>query len=203
MCSAISASRPALPGYTTHSHPSPMPWYPPHLLLWRKVPWECSLWCPIMPNSFHTDTIFELALRQSGFRTSLCISSSFVLHFGTLSYPSICVFFLFLSCTLLIQVLSLSLQEMIIDKVNGQPVPRYLIYDIIKFNVSSPGHLRMCCLFFDLWLMRSSLIEMSDRISNQHAGNTVVYQQLPLPSSFSLLFSRGTCNFVVLAFSSW
>lgn len=30
-----------------------------------------------------------------------------------------------------------SLQEMIIDKVNGQPVPRYLIYDIIKFNVSS------------------------------------------------------------------
>ena len=27
-------------------------------------------------------------------------------------------------------------QEMIIDKVNGQPVPRYLIYDIIKFNVS-------------------------------------------------------------------
>lgn len=29
------------------------------------------------------------------------------------------------------------LQEMIIDKVNGQPVPRYLIYDIIKFNVSS------------------------------------------------------------------
>lgn len=32
--------------------------------------------------------------------------------------------------------LSLSLQEMIIDKVNGQPVPRYLIYDIIKFNVS-------------------------------------------------------------------
>lgn len=29
------------------------------------------------------------------------------------------------------------LQEMIVDKVNGQPVPRYLIYDIIKFNVSS------------------------------------------------------------------
>uniref|UniRef100_A0AAQ5XBS2 mRNA-capping enzyme n=1 Tax=Amphiprion ocellaris TaxID=80972 RepID=A0AAQ5XBS2_AMPOC len=25
--------------------------------------------------------------------------------------------------------------EMIIDKVNGQPVPRYLIYDIIKFNL--------------------------------------------------------------------
>lgn len=28
---------------------------------------------------------------------------------------------------------------MIIDKVNGQVVPRYLIYDIIKFNVSSFG----------------------------------------------------------------
>ncbi|TKS75491.1 mRNA-capping enzyme [Collichthys lucidus] len=27
--------------------------------------------------------------------------------------------------------------EMIIDKVNGQPVPRYLIYDIIKFNTHS------------------------------------------------------------------
>jgi len=26
---------------------------------------------------------------------------------------------------------------MIIDKVNGQVVPRYLIYDIIKFNVST------------------------------------------------------------------
>uniref|UniRef100_A0A672JXN1 mRNA-capping enzyme n=1 Tax=Sinocyclocheilus grahami TaxID=75366 RepID=A0A672JXN1_SINGR len=26
--------------------------------------------------------------------------------------------------------------EMIVDKVNGQPVPRYLIYDIIKFNVN-------------------------------------------------------------------
>jgi hypothetical protein len=26
---------------------------------------------------------------------------------------------------------------MIIDKVNGQAVPRYLIYDIIKFNVST------------------------------------------------------------------
>ena len=32
---------------------------------------------------------------------------------------------------------SFLLQEMIIDKVNGQPVPRYLIYDIIKFNVSN------------------------------------------------------------------
>ncbi|KAF3850071.1 hypothetical protein F7725_019790 [Dissostichus mawsoni] len=35
--------------------------------------------------------------------------------------------------------------EMIIDKVNGQPVPRYLIYDIIKFNVSNLGCLRISC----------------------------------------------------------
>lgn len=28
---------------------------------------------------------------------------------------------------------------MIVDKVNGQVVPRYLIYDIIKFNVSTSG----------------------------------------------------------------
>ncbi|XP_064144976.1 mRNA-capping enzyme isoform X3 [Loxodonta africana] len=30
-------------------------------------------------------------------------------------------------------------QEMIIDKVNGQAVPRYLIYDIIKFNAQPVG----------------------------------------------------------------
>ena len=30
-----------------------------------------------------------------------------------------------------------SFKEMIIDRVNGQAVPRYLIYDIIKFNVST------------------------------------------------------------------
>ncbi len=45
----------------------------------------------------------------------------------------------FFSLLLLTQLPSLSLQEMIIDKVNGQPVPRYLIYDIIKFNVSNPA----------------------------------------------------------------
>jgi hypothetical protein len=28
-------------------------------------------------------------------------------------------------------------KEMIVDRVNGQTVPRYLIYDIIKFNVST------------------------------------------------------------------
>uniref|UniRef100_A0A674E1N8 RNA guanylyltransferase and 5'-phosphatase n=1 Tax=Salmo trutta TaxID=8032 RepID=A0A674E1N8_SALTR len=38
--------------------------------------------------------------------------------------------------------------EMFIDKVNGQPVPHYLTYDIIQFNVSSavPGQPKMCCL---------------------------------------------------------
>ncbi|XP_034017911.1 mRNA-capping enzyme [Thalassophryne amazonica] len=40
--------------------------------------------------------------------------------------------------------------EMIIDKVNGQPVPRYLIYDIIKFNGQPVGHcdfgIRLLCI---------------------------------------------------------
>ncbi|CAL9691834.1 unnamed protein product [Knipowitschia caucasica] len=40
--------------------------------------------------------------------------------------------------------------EMIIDKVNGQPVPRYLIYDIIKFNGQPVGHcdfnIRLVCM---------------------------------------------------------
>ncbi|KAM6954379.1 mRNA-capping enzyme [Aplochiton taeniatus] len=40
--------------------------------------------------------------------------------------------------------------EMIIDKVNGQPVPRYLIYDIIKFNGQPVGqcdfNIRLVCM---------------------------------------------------------
>lgn len=40
--------------------------------------------------------------------------------------------------------------EMIIDKVNGQPVPRYLIYDIIKFNRQPVGqcdfNIRLVCI---------------------------------------------------------
>ncbi|XP_010881117.2 mRNA-capping enzyme isoform X1 [Esox lucius] len=40
--------------------------------------------------------------------------------------------------------------EMIIDKVNGQPVPRYLIYDIIKFNGQPVGQcdfkIRLLCI---------------------------------------------------------
>jgi len=44
------------------------------------------------------------------------------------TYESICAFLMVFICLL---------QEMIIDKVNGQPVPRYLIYDIIKFTVSA------------------------------------------------------------------
>ncbi|KAM9704186.1 mRNA-capping enzyme [Menidia menidia] len=40
--------------------------------------------------------------------------------------------------------------EMIIDKVNGQPVPRYLIYDIIKFNRQPVGqcdfNIRLLCI---------------------------------------------------------
>lgn len=59
---------------------------------------------------------------------------------------------------------SLSVQEMIIDKVDGQPVPRYLIYDIIKFNVSSLGCLRMCCLFVD----PSFLEKLPDQAARQN-----------------------------------
>uniref|UniRef100_A0A8C9TD69 mRNA-capping enzyme n=1 Tax=Scleropages formosus TaxID=113540 RepID=A0A8C9TD69_SCLFO len=40
--------------------------------------------------------------------------------------------------------------EMIVDKVNGQPVPRYLIYDIIKFNSQPVGqcdfNTRLLCI---------------------------------------------------------
>ncbi|XP_068199269.1 mRNA-capping enzyme [Antennarius striatus] len=40
--------------------------------------------------------------------------------------------------------------EMIIDKVDGQPVPRYLIYDIIKYNGQPVGHcdfnIRLFCI---------------------------------------------------------
>nr|XP_006626214.1 PREDICTED: mRNA-capping enzyme [Lepisosteus oculatus] len=40
--------------------------------------------------------------------------------------------------------------EMIIDKVNGQPVPRYLIYDIVKFNGQPVGqcdfNIRLLCI---------------------------------------------------------
>ncbi|MBN3301780.1 MCE1 enzyme, partial [Amia calva] len=40
--------------------------------------------------------------------------------------------------------------EMIIDKVNGQPVPRYLIYDIVKFNGQPVGqcdfNIRLLCM---------------------------------------------------------
>lgn len=59
---------------------------------------------------------------------------------------------------------------MIIDKVNGQPVPRYLIYDIIKFNVSSPSEAVSLC------------------------GPCVVNQQLLLPAPFNVLFTRGEFN---------
>lgn len=54
----------------------------------------------------------------------------------------------------------LSLQEMIVDKVNGQPVPRYLIYDIIKFNVSSttpPRRFKNVFFFLFLVLVHQQL----------------------------------------------
>ncbi|XP_006870726.1 PREDICTED: mRNA-capping enzyme-like [Chrysochloris asiatica] len=49
-----------------------------------------------------------------------------------------------------VQCLKSLLQEMIIDKVNGQAVPRYLIYDIIKFNAQPVGdcdfNIRLQCI---------------------------------------------------------
>ncbi len=49
----------------------------------------------------------------------------------------------------------LVLQEMIIDKVNGQPVPRYLIYDIIKFSVSAFSNNNKNTLLFALYLIKN------------------------------------------------
>lgn len=111
---------------TTHSHP------PPQLLEFLPVSLSehplrmFTPWCLITLHHIHTGTIFTRLISVSG------------------SFSSVC------PLPLLMRVLSLFLQEMIIDKVNGQPVPRYLIYDIIKFNVSSSGHLRISCPFFDL-----------------------------------------------------
>ena len=86
--------------------------------------------------------------------------------------PGVCLFasLLFSVPPPLTRLLSFSMQEMIIDKVNGQPVPRYLIYDIIKFNVSSRGRLRVSCLPLDpppppLKMCR---IQISDRINKRH-----------------------------------
>lgn len=61
----------------------------------------------------------------------------------------------------LTESLSYSLQEMIIDKVNGHPVPRYLIYDIIKFNVS----MRRYRLFLWFLLRKKCQVKMSGRIN--------------------------------------
>lgn len=64
------------------------------------------------------------------------------------------------------------MQEMIIDKVNGQPVPRYLIYDIIKFNVSS--------LSFWEWPVTAENVRgqgQTRRAQGKHAINAVLYLQ--------------------------
>lgn len=61
----------------------------------------------------------------------------------------------------LTRLLCLFPQEMIIDKVNGHPVPRYLIYDIIKFNVSSLAIFFICCLSFNLsFILKICLLKM-------------------------------------------
>ncbi|XP_051951188.1 mRNA-capping enzyme [Xyrauchen texanus] len=54
--------------------------------------------------------------------------------------------------------------EMIIDKVNGQPVPRYLIYDIIKFNGQPVGQCdfdrRLLCIVKEIISPRSEKIRL-------------------------------------------
>uniref|UniRef100_A0AAY4BAH4 mRNA-capping enzyme n=1 Tax=Denticeps clupeoides TaxID=299321 RepID=A0AAY4BAH4_9TELE len=54
--------------------------------------------------------------------------------------------------------------EMIIDKVNGQPVPRYLIYDIIKFSGKPVGqcdfNTRLLCIEKEIILPRQEKMKM-------------------------------------------
>ncbi|XP_066533828.1 mRNA-capping enzyme [Hoplias malabaricus] len=54
--------------------------------------------------------------------------------------------------------------EMIIDKVNGQPIPRYLIYDIIKINGQPVGQCdfsrRLLCIEKEIIFPRSEKIKM-------------------------------------------
>lgn len=58
---------------------------------------------------------------------------------------------------------------MIIDKVNGHPVPRYLIYDIIKFNVSSLWVIILERKYLMLWLLSCWPVASEDPL---HQGNT-------------------------------
>ena len=128
--------------YHTHTHtPHPPPQFPVILLIaagvplsehgspWERSPPLCHTSAP--PAWLHSKRNHSLHAKDSPFIFSEHLHS--IVYF----YLNNCVFFFLF--TLLTHLLSLSLQEMIIDKVNGQPVPRYLIYDIIKFNVSSPA----------------------------------------------------------------
>ncbi|XP_039603937.1 mRNA-capping enzyme [Polypterus senegalus] len=54
--------------------------------------------------------------------------------------------------------------EMIVDKVNGQPVPRYLIYDIVKFNGQPVGqcdfNTRLICIEKEIISPRQEKMKM-------------------------------------------
>lgn len=146
MHGAISASCP------TPTCPTfPIPCYPSHrcrqLPLWWWIPLsEHSPKCPTVSfppvmRHFKRWNHFLCSDVQTGLIKGFplyvfCGSASF-----NLSVATLCLFPFFLT-----RLLYLSLQEMIIDKVNGHPVPRYLIYDIIKFNVSSPAILECTVL---------------------------------------------------------
>lgn len=107
---------------------------PPHCC--RQLP--LNIWFSWQQSTFFCLAVWQL-LRKTIF---VCV----LWHLDSQDYKDFLAFILSIIPSLWLVFFSISsepfffffLQEMIIDKVNGQPVPRYLIYDIIKFNVSSP-----------------------------------------------------------------
>ena len=90
--------------------------------LWKNTWLQGPDWCPV--RTLGSSGLIG-RFGQTSVRSEPCLRSPVTVCMS--SHDSQCLLFSFL-------------QEMIVDKVNGQPVPRYLIYDIIKFNVSSPFH---------------------------------------------------------------
>lgn len=178
---AISASHPSSPRFSTLSSPNPC--------------------CPSLPEDTSPGRVRLLVSHRDEL-----LSNTYPFNPGLFSLYLCCTSFpvpLFFPLSLLTRLLSLSLQEMIIDKVNGQPVPRYLIYDIIKFSVSSPGVLRKCCLLFDLRLTRVCRIKKSDRINTREtlhfiaSFSSLLFIYCPASNSREIIILR------MLSFSIW
>lgn len=153
MCSAISASCPPWPHRHTHVHV--LTHHTPGLLSFALPQASSSL--NIHPlESCHTFYITHFKQAplllccnvETSRNSEHLLSASSPLSFVVCPSP-------------LTESLSYSLQEMIIDKVNGHPVPRYLIYDIIKFNVS----MRRYRLFLWFLLRKKWQVKMSGRIN--------------------------------------